>query len=364
LIGAAQETKLLPIHRDALPSLDFRLPPDLEAAVPAEIRGLRRDQVRLMVSFCHNRQVVHSRFDRLPGFLNAGDILVINTSATLKAALKIQRADRTEMELHLSTRLSAKRWVVEIRQPSELGGEPFYSADAGEGLSLPGGGAAILHSPYPYNASRRRLWMASFELPMPVGDFLEKYGFPIRYKYVHSEWPVEYYQNAYAVEPGSAEMPSAGRAFTPELITRLVARGILFAPLVLHTGVASLEEGEQPYAEYFRLPASTARLVNHARSAGGRVIAVGTTVVRALQSAYRKDGVLHASEGWTNLVIHPDTSLTAIDGLLTGLHEPRSSHLSMLMALAGYEHVRLAYQQALEGGYLWHEFGDVHLILP
>jgi S-adenosylmethionine:tRNA ribosyltransferase-isomerase len=364
MIGTFQDFALQPDLRAVLPPLDFKLTPAQEAAAPAETRGLHRDQVRMLVSFCHNHQVVHSRFDRLPGFLHAGDVFVINTSATLKAALKVRRTDGTEMELHLSTRLPGKRWVVEIRQPAETGGEPFYSAEQGERWSLPGGGVAILQAPYPGNATRRRLWTANLELPMEFEAYLESYGFPIRYKYVRSTWPIDYYQNVYAVEPGSAEMPSAGRAFTAELITRLVARGILFAPLVLHTGVASLEEGEKPYAEYYRLPAATADLVNHARSAGGRVIAVGTTVVRAMQSAANEAGTLNACEGWTELVIQPDSPLTAIDGLLTGLHEPRSSHLSMLLALAGYEHIYKAYQQALEGDYLWHEFGDLHLILP
>jgi S-adenosylmethionine:tRNA ribosyltransferase-isomerase len=260
--------------------------------------------------------------------------------------------------------LPGNRWVVEIRHPAEQGALPFFSALPGEKLSLPGGGEALLHYPYRESSPRTRLWIASLELPMPVEAYLERYGFPIRYKYVHSAWPVEYYQNVYAVEPGSAEMPSAGRAFTPELITRLIARGILFAPLVLHTGVASLEEDEGPYEEYYRLSASTARLINMARSAGGRVIAVGTTAVRALQTVTDEAGCVHAGEGWTDLVVGPATPLTAIDGLLTGLHESCSTHLSMLLALAGYEHIQLAYQQALEGGYLWHEFGDMHLILP
>jgi S-adenosylmethionine:tRNA ribosyltransferase-isomerase len=364
MIRAPIERLPVPIQAVSPPSIDFHLPPALEANTPAEERGLRRDQVRLMVSYIYNRKVIHRRFDQLAGLLKAGDVLVINTSATLKAALKVQREDGSDWELHLSTHLENRNWVVEIRQPAEAGANPFYSAVVGERLSLPGGGAAILHSPYPENSPRRRLWIASLELPLQTEAYLDKYGFPIRYKYIHTTWPVDYYQNVYAVEPGSAEMPSAGRAFTPELITRLVAHGISFAPLVLHTGVASLEDGEQPYPEYYCLPETSAQLINATRSAGGRVIAVGTTVVRTLQTAADAHGRLHAAEGWTSLVIRPETTLTAIDGLLTGLHEPRSSHLAMLLALAGYAHIRRAYQQALEEGYLWHEFGDLHLILP
>ena len=362
--GPAHDTLVRPDLPGSLPSLDFILPPALEAGLPPEKRGLQRDQVRLMVSTLHNDEVIHTRFDRLPAFLKAGDVLVINTSGTLKAALEIERTDGTGLELHLSTRLPDDRWVVEIRYRAGKEATPFYSAGPGERLNLPGGGQAVLHSPYPSGLQRSRLWVACLDLPMPVEAYLEKYGFPIRYKYVQSEWPIEYYQNVYATEPGSAEMPSAGRAFTPGLITQLVARGIYFAPLVLHTGVASLEEDEHPYEEYFRVPAASARLINMARSAGGRSIAVGTTAVRALQTVTGTDGCVQAGEGWTNLVITPGTALRSIDGLLTGLHEPRSSHLSMLLAAAGYEHLAMAYRQALDQGYLWHEFGDLHLILP
>jgi S-adenosylmethionine:tRNA ribosyltransferase-isomerase len=163
---------------------------------------------------------------------------------------------------------------------------------------------------------------------------------------------------------GSAEMPSAGRAFTPELITRLVARGVQVAPLLLHTGVASLEEHEPPYEEFYRVPLETARRVNAARAAGKRVVAVGTTVVRALESVTDEEGGTHPGEGWTPLVVTPERGIRAVHGMLTGLHEPRASHLAMLEALAGRRHLEVAYAEALTAQYLWHEFGDLHLILP
>ena len=159
-------------------------------------------------------------------------------------------------------------------------------------------------------------------------------------------------------------MPSAGRAFTPELLTRLIAAGVMVAPLVLHTGVASLESGEPPYEEYYRVPSTTADLIALTRAAGHRVIAVGTTVVRALESVTDAGGRSHPGEGWTGLVIEPPRRIRAVDGLLTGLHEPRSTHLAMLEALAGREHVEHAYAELLRERYLWHEFGDLHLLLP
>jgi S-adenosylmethionine:tRNA ribosyltransferase-isomerase len=209
-----------------------------------------------------------------------------------------------------------------------------------------------------------RLWIATLQLPMHLLAYLEAFGFPIRYSYVRREWPIEYYQTVYATEPGSAEMPSAGRAFTPELLTRLVARGVLVVPLVLHTGVASLEDHEPPYEEFYRVPLDTARALNSARAAGRRIVAVGTTVVRALETVTDELGVVHPGEGWTRLVITPDRGIRSASALLTGLHEPRATHLAMLEALAGREHLKIAYADALRQGYLWHEFGDLHLILP
>jgi S-adenosylmethionine:tRNA ribosyltransferase-isomerase len=181
---------------------------------------------------------------------------------------------------------------------------------------------------------------------------------------VRQSWPNAYYQTVFATEYGSAEMPSAGRAFTPDLITRLVSKGVYIAPLILHTGVSSLERHEPPYEEYYRVPVETARLVNLSRSAHGRVIAVGTTSVRALETVTDSRGLVHPGEGWTDLVITPQRGLRAVGGLLTGFHEPNSSHLAMLVALAAYDHILGAYQAALQGGYLWHEFGDLHLLLP
>ncbi|HLW48021.1 MAG TPA: S-adenosylmethionine:tRNA ribosyltransferase-isomerase [bacterium] len=188
-------------------------------------------------------------------------------------------------------------------------------------------------------------------------------GRPIAYPYVRGEWPLEMYQTVYAREAGSAEMPSAGRAFTPELLARAKARGIGLAALTLHTGVASLERDEPPIEEWYRVPAETAAAVEVVRGAGGRVIAIGTTVVRALEGAADERGRVTASEGWTDLVIVPPRPIRAVDGLLTGFHEPRASHLAMLAAFAGRAHVERAYRAAAERGYLWHEFGDLHLIL-
>jgi S-adenosylmethionine:tRNA ribosyltransferase-isomerase len=358
------------IWRDLpLDALAFELPPELEASAPPEARGLARDEVRLMVSYRSDNRILHTRFRELGSFLTAGDVVVINTSGTLNAALNATRSDGTPIELHLSTHLPADVWSVELRQLSDKGTQPFYHAARGETLQLPGGATVNLIAPYASARSAApdgptRLWLATLSLPCPLQDYLARHGFPIRYGYVEQFWPIEYYQTVYATEPGSAEMPSAGRPFTTQLITQLVARGIQFAPLILHTGVASLENHEPPYEEYYRIPSETARMINAARAAGKRIIAVGTTCVRALETVVDADGSIHPGEGWTSTIVTPERNIRSVNGLLTGLHEPRASHLAMLEALAGRKHLKRTYAAALRERYLWHEFGDVHLMLP
>lgn len=346
-------------------ALDFTLPPGLEASEPPEARGLARDEVRLMVS--HRRacdEIAHVQFREIGAFLHAGDALVINTSGTLNAALAVTRADGAPLELHLSTHLPGGFWTVEARTIRPDGSQPFREDLTGETLSLPGGASALLHAPYPARANPPRLWLATLRTPLPIHDYLERFGFPIRYSYVPDLWPSRFYQTAYVTEMGSAEAPSAGLAFTSEVMASLAARGVLFAPLLLHTGVSSLEDHEPPYEEYYRVPATTARLLTMTRAAGGRVLAVGTTAVRALETVTDERGAVHPGEGWTDVIITPERGLRAVDGLLTGLHEPRSSHLAMLEALTGRERLRATYEAAIREGYLWHEFGDLHLMLP
>ncbi|MBA4116878.1 MAG: S-adenosylmethionine:tRNA ribosyltransferase-isomerase, partial [Rubrobacter sp.] len=284
----------------ALSPLHFELPQELEAGEPPEARGLRRDEVRLMVSYLDDDSVVHSKFGDLPEFLRAGDTLVVNTSGTMNAALPAERRDGTPITVHLSTHLPADLWVVELRSSS--GGEPALDGKSGEILTLPEGGSVVLQTPYLAEKRQQRevpnrLWISTLNLPVNFNEYLDQYGSPIKYSYVRESWPASYYQTVYATEVGSAEMPSAGRAFTPELITRLVANGVRVVPLILHTGVASLEDDEPPYEEFYRVPPETADAINAARTAGRRVVAVGTTVVRALETVTDRDGLTHPGEG-------------------------------------------------------------------
>jgi S-adenosylmethionine:tRNA ribosyltransferase-isomerase len=331
-------------------TLDFALPPRLEAHEPAELRGTGRDDVRLLVSDRESGAVLDAHFRELPIFLRRGDLLVLNTSATLPAALTALRENGEEIALHWSTSLPAGLSVVEPRK---------VLAHAGEVLALPGGGRATLLAPY---RESLRLWIAQLDLGMPVVNYLTRWGRPIRYPYVATQFPLSAYQTVYARNEGSAEMPSAGRPFTRSMLACLRRGGVGLARIVLHTGVASLESHESPYDEWYEVPHRTAERVSEAKRQGGRVIAVGTTAVRALESSVDTAGEVVGSRGWTDLVITPERGVRVVDGLLTGLHEPHATHLAMLEAIAGHEAIEKAYALALEREYLWHEFGDMHLI--
>jgi S-adenosylmethionine:tRNA ribosyltransferase-isomerase len=341
-----------------LPEPRFRLPDASDATVPPEARGLARDDVRLAVSTPGG--TTHTIARELADHLRPGDLLVVNTSATLPSAVDVERRGCT-WAIHVSTELDDGSWVVELRLPGNRGpGEP----DPGEVLRLPGGARLRVVEPHP--AGQRRLWRATTLPAVDRVDYLREHGRPIRYPYVEGEWPISALQNVYATHPGSAEMASAGRPLTEPLLVRLMAHGVAVAPIVLHTGVASQEKHEPPQPEEYVVPAATARLVNATNVAGRRVVAVGTTVVRALESA-SSGGRVVPTAGWTSLVLGPERPATVVGGLLTGLHEPEASHLHLLEAVAGRELVDRAYAEvtALDGpAYLWHEFGDSMLLLP
>ena len=332
---------------------DFSLPPSLEAYEPPEARGLPRDGVRMLVSRRASGEISHHGFAELPGLLLPGDLLVVNTTATLPAHVRVS----AELAVHFSGPRPDGSWLTELRQVTGKTTMPNGCGYPGQRLGLPGGAVLTLEGP-----ATARLWRA--RLSVAVVPYLLKYGSPIRYSYVPREWPLSHYQTVFAREPGSAEMPSASRPFSPSVVTRLVAGGVLIAPLTLHCGVSSLEGDEDPYPEPYDVPPATAELVNHVRARGGRVIAGGTTVVRALETVATPDGRVKAAAGWTSHVVTQETGVRAVDGLLTGLHEPRSSHLRMLAAFAGPGLLARCYQAAIDTGYLWHEFGDVHLLLP
>jgi S-adenosylmethionine:tRNA ribosyltransferase-isomerase len=342
----------------------FALPSELCARVPPERRGVPRDRVRLLVIDRQTGRVEHSRFDRLADYLRPGDLLVFNSSRTLPAVLDGCAAGGPCVEVRLAEHLPDDSWLALLVC---RGGDPFgcglcegMRIDFGRGLT------ATVHE-----RDRRipRLWRLRFSRTGgDLIDLLYRLGRPVRYEYVSAPWGLDYYQTVYAREPGSAEMPSAGRAFTWRLLFGLRRRGVEAAHVVLHTGLSSYLDDEldaqHPASEeeYF-IGASAAERVNRARAAGRRVIGVGTTVVRALESAADAGGRVRAGHGYTRLHVAADHTLRAVDGLLTGLHEPEASHLDLLTAFLPAGTIRAAYEEAVRRRYLWHEFGDLNLIL-
>ncbi|WP_375489982.1 S-adenosylmethionine:tRNA ribosyltransferase-isomerase [uncultured Jatrophihabitans sp.] len=332
----------------------FALPHRLEADAPPA----RRDAVRLLVA--GRDGVEHARFTDFAEFLVPGDVVVVNTSGTLPAAVDGRRGDQL-VTVHFAAALDDGSWVVEVRPPGRAAG-PLDNVQAGDVITLPD--AVQLRVLEPHPRDQRRLWRAGVDVEGDVVDYLSRHGRPIRYAYVPRPQPLAEYQTVFAREPGSAEMPSAGRPFTDRLVTDLVTAGIGVAPITLHTGVSSPDAGEPPQAERFRVPDATARAVNMTRAWGGRVVAVGTTVTRALETAADGDGVVRAASGWTDVVLGADRPARVVNGLVTGWHAPGASHLDLLRAVAGRELVDDAYDEALRAQYRWHEFGDSCLLLP
>jgi S-adenosylmethionine:tRNA ribosyltransferase-isomerase len=297
--------------------------------------------------------VTHARFVDLPRFLEPGDLVVVNNSGTLPAAVTGSRSEEP-LTVHFSTQLDDRDWLVELRPPGRATGS-VADAVPGQRVDLPDGHLVLRAEHVP------RLWRATVSVDVPT--MLTAYGRPIKYAYVPQDWPIADYQTVFAINPGSAEMPSAGRPFTAELVTTLVSAGVTVAPITLHTGVSSIEEGKPPLPERFHVPSSTANLVNLTRAEGGRVVAVGTTVTRALESV-ASDGSVRAGSGWTDLVLSLKRPARVVNGLITGWHAPGASHLLLLQAVAGRALVESAYRAAEGNGYLWHEFGDSCLLLP
>ena len=320
-----------------------------EATEPPEYRGIARDGVRMLVTDGRTRTHAHARFFDLPSLLRPGDLLVVNDSATLPAAIVARRRGGESVALHVSTKIDERLWTA----------EPRGRVAAGETLALPGGASATVLAPV--DPENSRVWYVAFRLPVTLYAYLAEHGAPIAYGYMHRSVPLREYQTVFARTVGSSEMPSAARPFTNAVVARLRERGVEIATVTLHCGVASFEAPERPGSERFAVSGEAAARVNAARREGRRVIAVGTTVVRALESAATGDGIV-AANGWTDLFVDESHRLKAVDALLSGFHDATATHMAMLHAFADAELLDDAYAAAAEGGYLRHEFGDLHLI--
>ena len=343
-------------------TIQFSLPEHLSCPKPTELRNIERDQVRLLVT-SNKAEARHSQFYELPEYLQPGDVLVVNTSATRASAFPIDLLNGRKGMVHLSTQLNHKEWLAEIREIRDNNTIRWKEGHEGLLYELPGGGFLRLKQRFYENRELLNLWVIELELKQNFDQYSARHARPIQYENLLNSYPLEYYQTLFSFHPGSSEMPSAARGFTPALVDRLLKKGIVFAPILLHTGVSSLEENESPYPEYAEVSPISAAMINQAKRAGKRIVAVGTTAVRAVESATNPSGEVLPYSGHTELYIESGYEMKAINALLTGFHEPRASHLHMLQSLAGMEHIGKAYRLALEHDYFWHQFGDLHLIL-
>jgi S-adenosylmethionine:tRNA ribosyltransferase-isomerase len=365
----------------ARPTTRFTFPDDRTATEPPEQRGLRRDGVRLMVAT--PAAIRHTSFYRLADQLRAGDVLVVNISATVPGQLDGAR-NGSAVVVHIANRLGDSNRVVELRTAPDASA-PVLDGKVAERIRLPAGGLLELIAPYPELRaadSKRdaraaqetasvssptgvgnRLWRGRVSVSQSLSGYLREHARPISYGYLNGSFPISAYQTIFALCPGSAEMPSAARPFSAELVARLVVRGVIFAPITLHTGLSSQDAGEAPQPEWFEVSETTAHLVSSCRARGGRVIAVGTTATRAIESVARPDGIVAATSGWTDLVISPERPVRVVDGLITGWHNPEASHLLLVESVVGAELAQRAYDAAVDEHYLWHEFGDSCLFL-
>ena len=357
---------------DISPLTRFTPPGDRTAPSPAEARGIARDEIRLLVA--DGERVRHTHFRDLADHLDPGDLIVVNTSQTVAGEADARLSDPSgsrDVLVHVAMDLRDGTWVVEIRTAPDAA-RAVLDAAQGQVLTLTNAddAALTLLDPYPRTGSSptgegNRLWRAAYAGHEALRDVLDRVGRPIAYGYLDQRYDLAEYQTIFGTTPGSAEMPSAARPFTPDVVTRLVSRGVGIAPVLLHTGVSSQEAGEAPQPEWFEVGESTARLVNSTRAGGGRIVAVGTTVTRALESAVAPgSGLLTAVSGWTERVVTREHPPRIVDGLITGWHDPQASHLLLVESIAGDELAQTAYDAAVAGGYRWHEFGDSALFLP
>ena len=341
----------------AIKALDFFLPDELNASDPPEKRGIRRDHVRMMVLDRATGEIRHDRFFHLTNYLHPGDLVILNNSRTIPAVLQAEWLRNTvqlapKVEVRLARRRGEDAWdALIVASPIKTGDILQFSPELSATVI-----AEKENSP---------LKIIKFSKKgTDLFNIIYALGEPVRYEYIDHPWDLDYYQTVFASHPGSVEMPSAGRAFSWELLFKLISNDIQVEFIQLHTGLSYLlddqwvqtpEENEEEY----HITDRTMEMILETKASGKKVIAVGTTVVRALESA-AKNGAL---SGLTNLYIDQHYPLKIADGIITGFHEPKASHLDMLSAFVSEQNLLKAYDQAIGAGYLWHEFGDMNLII-
>lgn len=342
---------------------DFALPPDRIAQSPAA----RRDESRLMVVDRARGTIAHHRFNELPAFLNVGDALTVNTTRVFRARLLGTRDSGAPAEVLLLREAKQGMWEAMVQPGNKL--KPgrvvtfsdSFAAEMGEPTER---GTRLVRlrvrGREPGNREAERAAVAAHgHIPLP--PYIER---------ADTVADAERYQTVYSRQEGSVAAPTAGLHFTPELLERLTAHGVTRAEVLLHVGAGTFKpvEAEDPaehdmHEEWYGMPEESAALLERTRRAGNRVVAVGTTALRTLESVWREDGSYAVGSGETRIFIRPPAKVRSADALITNFHLPRSTLMMLVAAFAGYELTMEAYATAVREGYRFYSYGDAMLLL-
>ena len=336
---------------------DYELPEELIAQVPLAAR----DASRLMVLTRSEHRVEHRHFRDLPEYLRPGDVLVLNDTRVIPARLAATRPTGGKVEILLLTPRGGDVWECLAR--------PGRRAQVGQTLTFAGGrmtGLVLEKTEY-----GGRVLQLSAAAGLDVDSLVDAVGeMPVPHYIKSRLGQPERYQTVYARERGSAAAPTAGLHFTPELLGQIERAGVAIARVTLHVGLGTFRpvktehvEEHVMHSEHYEVPVQTADAINSARAAGGRVVAVGTTTVRTLESSVDADGRVMPGTGWTGIFIYPGYVFRAVDAVVTNFHLPKSTLIMMVSAFAGHEFVLDAYRRAVEEKYRFFSFGDAMLIL-
>lgn len=334
---------------------DYYLPQELIAQHPCQ----QRDHSRLLVLDRQTSSIRHKHFYDLPCLLNAGDLLVLNDTKVLPARLFARKESGGHLELLLINPIDDRRWhcLVKPAKRARVGTHlAFASGLTGEIVAEGEGGLRTIVFSLGGNEFQATIDKIG-EMPLPP--------------YIH-EKPADphRYQTVYAATPGAVAAPTAGLHFTPELFGELAAKGIERVHVTLHVGIGTFRpvsvtrvEEHNMHGEYYQIKEKTADIINAARAEGRRIVAVGTTTVRVLETATRADGSLGTGTGWTDIFIYPGYRYRAVDALITNFHLPRSTLLMLVSAFADIEYILAAYGEAVARKYRFFSFGDAMLVV-
>ena len=332
---------------------------DLPEELIAQVHTPKRDESRLMVVHRDDSSLTHCGFGQMIDYLSAGDVLVINDTKVIPARLFAQKEGTgAQLEVLLLRQLSERKWETLVRpgRRAKQGSKLIFAEGVLEGKveALQDGG--IKEIVFQYTGDFNEILTQIGQVPLPP--------------YIKTKGDLTRYQTVYAREPGSVAAPTAGLHFTPELLQRIDEKGVTIVPVLLHVGLGTFRpvtveqvEDHLMHQEYYSITKEAADAIHRAKANGGKVVAVGTTSIRCLESAADETGDVKAGSGWTNIFIYPGYCFKVIDAIVTNFHLPCSTLLMLVSAFAGKEKILNAYKVAVQEKYRFFSFGDAMLIV-